>query len=100
MSSRKVLVTDYTWTSTEPEAAVLAQADAELLVSETGAEEELLALVPDADAILTCFQKVTADVVRAGKKLQVIGWYGIGVDIIALTEATGVCFEVTTLRSY
>jgi D-3-phosphoglycerate dehydrogenase / 2-oxoglutarate reductase len=100
MSRRKVLVTDYTWASTEPEAAVLAQADAELLVAKTGAEEELLALVPDADAILTCFQKVTADVVRAGTKLQVIGRYGIGVDNIAVNEATRLGIPVTNVPAY
>jgi D-3-phosphoglycerate dehydrogenase / 2-oxoglutarate reductase len=100
MSSRKVLVTDYTWASTAPEAAVLAQADAELLVAETGAEEELLALVPDADAILTCFQKVTPDVVRAGTKLQVIGRYGIGVDNIAVAEATSRGIPVTNVPAY
>jgi D-3-phosphoglycerate dehydrogenase len=100
MSRRKVLVTDYTWASTEPEAAVLAAADAELLVAETGVEEELLALVPDADAILTCFQKVTTDVVRAGTKLQVIGRYGIGVDNIAVAEATRRGIPVTNVPAY
>jgi len=100
ISRRKVLVTDYTWASTEPEAAVLAQADAELILAETGAEEELLALVPDADAILTCFQKVTADVVRAGTKLQVIGRYGIGVDNIAVDEATRRGIPVTNVPAY
>src|SRR6266545_64820 len=88
MPERKVLVTDYTWASTDAEAEVLARVGARLVVAETGAEEELLELVREADAILTCFARVSAAVVRAGERLQVIGRYGIGVDNIAVDEAT------------
>ena len=83
-----MLVTDYTWPSTAPEAEVLARVGARLLLAESGSEEELLRLVPGADAILTCFKQVSASVVRAGEKLQVIGRYGIGIDNIAVEEAT------------
>ena len=99
-TARKVLVTDYTWASTEPEAAVLATADAELVIAETGEEDELVALVRDAHAILTCFAKVTDDVVRAGDRLQVIGRYGIGVDNIAVDEATRRGIPVTNVPAY
>lgn len=95
-----VLVTDYTWSSTEQEAQVLAQVDAKLLVSETGSERELVELVPQADAILTCFAKVTPKVVEAGKKLQVIGRYGIGVDNIAVDVATQLGIPVTNVPAY
>jgi D-3-phosphoglycerate dehydrogenase len=80
MSQKLVLVTDYTWPTTKVEAQVLAEVGAELLLATSGEESELLELVPQADAILTCFKKVSAAVVRAGTKLQVIGRYGIGVD--------------------
>jgi D-3-phosphoglycerate dehydrogenase len=100
MADKIVLVTDYTWPSTAPEAEVLAQVGARLLVAETGAEEELLALVPQADAILTCFKKVSPAVVRAGEKLQVIGRYGIGVDNIAVDEATRLGIPVTNVPAY
>jgi D-3-phosphoglycerate dehydrogenase len=100
MSARRVLVTDYTWASTEPEAAVLATAGAELVIAETGEEDELVALVRDADAILTCFAKVTENVVRAGEGLQVIGRYGIGVDNIAVDEATRRGIPVTNVPVY
>ena len=39
--SRKVLVTDYVWPNVEPERAVLAQADAEVIVAPHGGEETL-----------------------------------------------------------
>ena len=64
-------------------------------ISKTGAEDELVALVENADAILTCFAKVTPNVVRAGKNLQVIGRYGIGVDNIAVDVATELGIPVT-----
>ena len=55
MSERIVLITDYTWPSTQPEAEVLAKIGAKLLIAQSGTEEEFLELVPQADAILTCF---------------------------------------------
>jgi D-3-phosphoglycerate dehydrogenase len=100
VSEKLVLVTDYTWPSTEPEAAVLARAGARLLVAETGEEEELRSLVPQADAILTCFKRVSPEVVRAGVKLEVIGRYGIGVDNIAVDEATRLGIPVTNVPEY
>lgn len=100
MSEKTVLVTDYTWPSTEPEANVLAEVGARLLVAQTGSEEELVDIVPHADAILTCFAHVTANVIRAGKKLQVVGRYGIGVDNIAVDEATRLGIPVTNVPAY
>jgi D-3-phosphoglycerate dehydrogenase / 2-oxoglutarate reductase len=100
MSDKFVLVTDYTWPSTEPEAQVLASVDARLLIAKTGSEEELLALVPQADAILTCFARVPSSVIRAGKKLQVVGRYGIGVDNIDVDEATRLGIPVTNVPAY
>ena len=100
MSSHVVLVTDYTWPSTEPEAAVLARVGARLLVAETGEEDELLELAPRADAILTCFKRVSSAVVRAAPRLQVIGRYGIGVDNIAVAEATRLGIPVTNVPAY
>lgn len=99
-SARVVLVTDAPWGSTEPEAAVLDQVGARLVCAERGDEAELLQLVPAADAILTCFQHVTPAVVRAGARLEVIGRYGIGVDNIAVAEATGLGIPVTNVPDY
>ena len=49
MSEKIVLITDYTWPSTDPEAEVLARIGAKILVAQSGAEEELLELVPAED---------------------------------------------------
>ncbi len=79
---------------------MLASVGAELIVAETGSEAELLDLVRDADGILTCFAKVTAPVIRAGTRLQVIGRYGIGVDNIDVAEATALGIPVTNVPAY
>jgi D-3-phosphoglycerate dehydrogenase len=100
MSDKTVLVTDYTWPSTELEAKALAEVGATLLVAETGSEDELQALVPQADAILTCFAWVSPEVIRRGRKLQVVGRYGIGVDNIAVEEATRLGIPVTNVPAY
>jgi D-3-phosphoglycerate dehydrogenase / 2-oxoglutarate reductase len=97
MTDKIVLVTDYTWPTTAIEATVLAEVGAKLLLATSG---ELLQLVPQADAILTCFKKVSAAVVRAGTQLQVIGRYGIGVDNIAVEEATRLGIPVTNVPAY
>lgn len=100
MTDKTVLVTDYTWPSTDAEAQVLSEVGAKLLIAQTGSEEELLSLVPQADAILTCFRKVSAAVIGAGEKLQVVGRYGIGVDNIAVDEATRRGIPVTNVPAY
>ena len=103
MSSKtqwRILVTDVAWPSVEPEAEVLARVGGELILAESGSEEELLDLVPAADAILTCWGHVPASVIRAGSRLQVIGRYGIGVDNIAVEEATRLGILVTNVPAY
>ena len=51
--------------------------------------EELIALVGNYDALLVRSQtQVTADVIKAGTKLQVIGRAGVGVDNIDIKAAT------------
>ena len=100
MSGFSVLVTDTSWESTEREAAVLAEVGARLILAETGQESELISLVPEADAILTCFAQVTPAVVAAGGRLKVIGRYGIGVDNIAVPDATARGIPVTNVPAY
>jgi D-3-phosphoglycerate dehydrogenase len=95
-----VLVTDIAWPTVEPEAQVLSRVGARLVVADSGSEKELLGLVRDADAILTCWACVPSSVVRAGRNLQVIGRYGIGTDNIAVAEATKQGIIVTNVPTY
>jgi D-3-phosphoglycerate dehydrogenase len=50
--------------------------------------EELLKVIPEADALIVRGRtKVTADVIKAGKNLKVVGRMGVGVDNIDLKAA-------------
>src|SRR4051794_17323043 len=100
MAEHRVLVTDYTWADTTVEAAVLAEVGAQLVHARTGEEDELVELVRDCDAILTCFKRVTPAVVRAGTRLRVIGRYGVGTDNIAVDIATELGIPVTNVPVY
>ena len=95
-----MLVTDTSWDSLDREAEVLAEVGAGLSRAAAGDEGELIALARDADAILTCFAKVTPAVVAAAPRLRVIGRYGIGVDNIAVAEATARGIPVTNVPAY
>jgi len=51
--------------------------------------EEIISIIGDYDALVVRSQtQVTADVIRAGEKLQVIARAGVGIDNIDLEEAT------------
>jgi D-3-phosphoglycerate dehydrogenase len=100
VAEHRVLVTDYTWADTSIEQGVLAAVGAELVHASNGDEDELVALVRDCDAILTCFKHVTPAVVRAGERLRVIGRYGIGTDNIAVDVATERGIPVTNVPAY
>ena len=43
----KVMMTDYAWPSVEPERKVLEEAGAELIVAESGTEEEFIDLASE-----------------------------------------------------
>ena len=100
MGAFKVLITDYAWPTVEIERAILAEVGAELIVAETGAEEELIRLAPQADAILTCWQRTTAAVLDAAPRCRTVGRYGIGLDNIAVGRATELGILVTNVPDF
>nr|WP_179342385.1 C-terminal binding protein [Streptomyces sp. alain-838] len=100
MSAFKVLVTDYAWPTLDVERAVLGRADAELIVAETGDTEELVRLAKDADAILTCFAKVSQEVLDAAPRCRTVARYGVGVDNIDVTHATRLGMIVSNVPDY
>lgn len=95
-----VLITDYAWPTLDIEREILGAAGADLLVAETGVEEELIALAPQADAILTCWQRVTARVLDAATRCRTVGRYGIGLDNIAVEHATALGIPVTNVPDF
>jgi D-3-phosphoglycerate dehydrogenase len=97
---RRVLISDYAWKDLEIERAILSRVDANLLVAESGAEDELTALATEADGILTCWKPVTARVIQAARVCAAIGRYGIGLDNIDVAAATRHGIVVTNVPSY
>lgn len=95
-----VLVTDRAWTDASAEQHLLSEAGVNVVVAEVGDREELSRLVVEADAILTCFKTVSADVIDAGPRLQVIGRYGVGVDNIDVSAATQRGIIVANVPAY
>jgi D-3-phosphoglycerate dehydrogenase len=83
-----VLVTDHSWPDVEIERAILGAAGAIIVEPTTLDEMELTELARNADAIITCFRQVSAAAVRASRDLQTVARYGIGVDNIAVEEAS------------
>jgi D-3-phosphoglycerate dehydrogenase / 2-oxoglutarate reductase len=83
----KVLVTDHTFDPLDIEQRILEPLGALLDTHQCKTAEQLLPLVADADAVLTQFSPVNAQVVAAMKKVRVIVRYGIGVDNVDLEAA-------------
>ena len=97
---KRILITDYVWPNVEPEKRILNQINAEVIVAPDHSEETLINLSKDVDGILTCFAKVTKNVVDTAKKCVVIGRYGVGTDNISVDTATKLGIIVTYVPDY
>ena len=95
-----VLVTDFAWPSLEIEREILARVDADLLVAETGEAEELAALAPQADAILTNWCRIPTEALDAAPRCLVVSRFGIGVDNIPVERATELGIVVTNVPAF
>jgi D-3-phosphoglycerate dehydrogenase len=95
-----VLVTDYAFPDLAVEQRVLGEAGAGLLVATTGDEDELVALAPRADAILTNWKPVTAPVLDAAVRCATVARYGVGLDNIDVAHATLLGIPVTNVPDF
>ncbi|RKU25137.1 hypothetical protein C6497_16450 [Candidatus Poribacteria bacterium] len=96
----KVLITDYAWSSIEPEREEISKIGGEIIIAESGSESELLKIAPMVDAILTCWKPVQGNVINTAEKCQIISRYGIGVDNINVETATEQGIIVTNVPTY
>jgi D-3-phosphoglycerate dehydrogenase len=96
----RVLVTDIAWPDAEVERAVLTAAGAELILAPPGDHAALVELAPTADAILTCFAPVTAEVLDAAVRCRTVARYGVGVDNIDVEHATRLGMIVSNVPAY
>jgi D-3-phosphoglycerate dehydrogenase len=96
----RVLITDRAWPDLDIERGILSTVGAEIIDSPSGDEDTLVELARDADAIGTCWAKVTAAVIQAAPRCRVIARFGIGLDNIDVQTATRRRIPVTYVPDY
>jgi len=96
----RVVITDWTFTDLSIENHLLQSKDIELIGKQCKTEAELIALVSDADAVITQFAKINANVIGAMKKARAIVRYGIGVDNVDLEAARSRQIPVSNVPDY
>ncbi len=95
-----IVVTDYTFPDLAMEQAVLADSGCELVGHHCKTEAELIAAVSQADAVITQFARVNANVIAAMSKARAIVRYGIGVDNVDLDAAKAQGIPVSNIPDY
>jgi D-3-phosphoglycerate dehydrogenase len=97
----KVVVTDYAFDDLGVETKILESANCQVASLKTGKDlQQLIALVKDADAVITQFAPVNAEVIGAMQKCKVIVRYGIGVDNVDLDAAKAKGIPVCNVPDY
>jgi D-3-phosphoglycerate dehydrogenase len=88
----KVLLTDFAWPDLDIERSILAEYDGDPAV--------LKQLASEADAIMTNWVDVRAEVIDAAPKCRIISRLGIGLDCIDVAHATTRGIPVTNVPDY
>jgi D-3-phosphoglycerate dehydrogenase len=101
MNPRKIIVvTDYSFPDLSVEAGVIANINCELIGYQCKTEAEIIAAVADADAVITQFARISANVISAMSKSRAIVRYGIGVDNVDLDSARLSGIPVSNIPDY
>jgi D-3-phosphoglycerate dehydrogenase len=100
MSKFIVAVADSPFPSLEPIEKVLLPLGAELRSSASASAEDILAVAAEADALIVCYAKIPADLIRGLARCKVIGRTGLGVDNIDLLAARERKIAVTYVPDY
>ncbi len=97
----KIAITDYSFPSLDIEEGILRPLGHDIVAwKEKRAAAELPQLVADADAVITQFAPVNADVIASMSRAKVIVRYGIGVDNVDLDAAKGRGIPVCNVPDY
>ena len=98
--TRRILITDIAWPDLDIEKEVLAAVEGKVMVAGDGTPEEIIALAPQADAILTCWKDVPAEALDIAPNCRVVSRYGIGLDNIPIGRATELGMLVTNVPDF
>lgn len=97
----KIAITDYSFPSLDIEEGILQPLGHEIVAwKEKRTAAELPQLVSDADAVITQFAPVNADVIGSMRNAKVIVRYGIGVDNVDLEAAKARGIPVCNVPDY
>ena len=97
----KIAITDYSFPSLEIEEGILRPLGHEIAaLKERKSAAELTTLVADADAVITQFAPVDAQVIAGMQRAKVIVRYGIGVDNVDLEAARACGIPVCNVPDY
>ncbi len=100
MARKLVAVTDSVFPNLDPARTVLRKIDADLLLAKGTKPETILQVAKDADALLTTYAKVTAEMIPQLSRCRIISRFGIGVDNVDITSATKKGIVVTRVPDY
>lgn len=95
-----IVVTDHSFADLAIEERVAAPAGARIVGVQTKDAGRLVAAMADADAVITQFAPITADVVAAMRRARAIVRYGIGVDNVDLAAARAHGIPVCNVPDY
>jgi D-3-phosphoglycerate dehydrogenase / 2-oxoglutarate reductase len=95
MARKLVAVTDSVFPNLDPAGKVLSKIDADLRLAAEPTPGAIIEAARNADAILTTYAKVTAEVIQQLTRCRIIGRFGIGVDNVDIPEATAKGIVVT-----
>lgn len=96
----RVVVTDHTFPDLDIERDILQAAGATLVATQTKDVEELKKSVAGADAVITQFAPVNAQVVAAMDRARAIVRYGIGFDNVDIDAARAKNIPVCNIPDY
>ena len=100
MSKPVIAIADSPFPSLDPVKKALAKLNPEYRISKSTSAEDILAVARDADAIIVCYAKITADIINQLTKCKVIGRTGLGVDNIDIPAAAAKKITVTYVPDY
>jgi D-3-phosphoglycerate dehydrogenase len=95
-----VAITDYTFPNLDTERAILEPLGCEIIHGQCKTPDQLIPLVEQADAVITQFAPVNAEVIQAMQRAKVIVRYGIGVDNVDLQAAKAKGIPVCNIPDY
>ena len=97
----KVAITDYSFPNLDVEEGILCPQGHQIAAwKEKHSAQQLPELLADADAVITQFAPLTADVIQSMQRARVIVRYGIGVDNVDLLAAKARGIPVCNVPDY